>query len=161
MPKQIKGYTLIEILIVVVIASITTAFAVIAFGDFGSERKILLSSEQFVSYVKLVQQQAILETKPFGILISNQGYQAFKFTPPDNWESLHPDGIFRKQYFPKDATLVFKSVSKDKTGPQIIIQSSGDISPFSLAIKSKEKNTIVIVDGNFDGTIDFKRAKSE
>ncbi len=37
---DLNGFTLIEILVVIVIVGITLSFALLAFGDFGSERRI-------------------------------------------------------------------------------------------------------------------------
>lgn len=158
--KQQRGYTLIEILIVVVIISITVAFAVLAFGDFGKNRRILLSAEQFANYVKLIQQQAILETKPFGLYINGNTYQAFRFTTPGNWNALPQTSIFRKRFFPDGALIILNASGQQNNNPQIIIHASGDITPFVLDVLSNKKEPIASIAGEFNGNVILKRATS-
>jgi len=154
-----NGYTLIEILIVVVIISITTAFAVLAFGDFGSSRRLLLSAEQFTSYLSLIQQQAILENKPFGLTIEKNAYQAYRFNAQTTWQILSQPSVFHKQFFPSTAIVTLDASTPPQTTPQIIVLSSGDLTPFSLRLSTAKKEPIATIRGYFDGRITLIREK--
>jgi general secretion pathway protein H len=155
-PHTAYGFTLIEILVVVLIVGITMGFALLAFGDFGSSKRIMMAAEQFVNYVKFVQQEAILETSTLGVRIQQNNYEALRFQPPANWQSMPKTNVFRQQHFPTNATLQLEG-SLHKTGsPQIIINSSGDITPFRLNIGSENKANIVMVVGSSNGSVNIQ-----
>lgn len=148
-----NGFTLVEILVVVLIVGITLGFALLAFGDFGSKRRILMSAEQFVNYVKFVQQQAILETSTLGISFNQNGYHVMRFQPPASWQAMPSKRIFHQQHFPSNAIVYFESTAKKLRHPQIIINSSGDMTAFRLNFSTLKQDNIATVVGKQDGTV--------
>lgn len=151
--KNKQGFTLIEILVVILIIGITLGFALLAFGDFGGKRRIVIAAEQFVNYVKFIQQEAILEMGTLGIVFDNNGYHVVRFQPPKSWQLMPSKGIFHQQRFPSNAIVHLES-SLNKTGePQIIINAAGDMTAFKLNFGSNKQNNIAYVIGERDGTI--------
>lgn len=150
------GFTLIEILIVLLIIGITITFALLAFGDFGASRRVTLAAEQFASYVKLVQQQAILETGTFGILVEPTRYQAERFDPDTGWSTLATQSVFRAREFPTIADVRFQTkMNAQKNAPQIVINESGDMTAFQLIFKSNGAD-VSMVEGHHSGLIEIK-----
>ena len=148
-----KGFTLIEILVVILIIGITLGFALLAFGDFGGKRRIVIAAEQFVNYVKFIQQEAILETGTLGITFDKNGYYVMRFAPPKKWLPMPPKSVFHQQHFPSNAVVHLES-SLNKTGePQIIINAAGDMTAFKLNFGSNKQMNIADVIGERDGTI--------
>lgn len=151
--KNKQGFTLIEILVVILIIGITLGFALLAFGDFGGKRRIIIAAEQFVNYVKFIQQEAILETGTLGIVFDNNGYHVMRFQPPKNWQPMPPKGIFHQQRFPSNAVVHLNS-SLTKTGePQIVMNAAGDMTAFKINFGSSKQVNIADVIGERDGTI--------
>lgn len=156
-----KGFTLIEILIVIVIIGITIGFALIAFGDFGESRRILFSAEQLASTLKLAQQQAILETSTLGLRIDNKSYQILKFQNPSNWAPISNKGIFKMTYFPKNTVLTLKTDYRGPPGsPSIIINASGEMTPFTLGFGTNKDTIMTLLTGTHDGGLTFSSAKT-
>lgn len=151
--KASNGFTLIEILVVVLIIGITIGFALLAFGDFGNKRRIIMSAEHFMSYLELVEHQAILETSTFGVSLNQNGYQVFRFQAPSTWQTIPSRSIFRPRYFPENAMIRLEQTASKKGQPQIIIHSSGEITPFQLRFGLEKQPDIAIVKGNENGTI--------
>lgn len=151
-----KGFTLIEILVVLFIIGITIGFALLAFGDFGAKRRVVLASEQFVTYVKLAQQQAILETSTLGITVNNNSYQASRYSLSNSWQLFPAKSIFRKYTFPSEALLKFQSQLSQGTHPQIVINESGDMNAFTLTVNIKGEVVAVIV-GHHNGLIELEK----
>lgn len=151
-----RGFTLIEILVVLLIIGITLGFALLAFGDFGSKRRIVIAAEQFVNYVKFIQQEAILETSTLGISFDKNGYHVMRFQPPKNWQPMPTKGVFHQQRFPSNA-VVHLEKSLNKMGePQIIINAAGDMTTFKLNFGSNNQINIATVVGERDGTISLQ-----
>ena len=155
-----NGFTLIEILVVVLIIGITLGFALLAFGDFGRERRIILAAEHFVNYVKFAEQQAILETSTLGILLSNNSYQLSCLHSQNHWQAMPQKSVFRQQYFPSDAVVHLDNAAKKSDNPQIIINSSGDITPFKLSFGSHENVKVAVVIGEDNGVVAMQLVKS-
>lgn len=151
-----QGFTLLEIMVVLVIVGITFGFALISFGDFGQSRRVLMAADQFVNTVRLAQQQAVLESSTLGISIKDKSYQIYRFNPPASWMPVSDKGIFGRQYFPDNAFLHFTSAAGLKTrGPEIIINASGDMTPFKLSIATKNESLKTLI-GRHDGLLSFK-----
>ena len=148
-----KGFTLIEILVVVLIIGITIGFALLAFGDFGNKRRILISAEQFVNYVKFVQHQAILESSTLGITLNNNNYQVLRFQSTLTWQGMPNRSIFHQQHFPYGAIVRLENNTAKSRNPQIIINSSGDMTAFILNLSTNKEATIAKVIGNSNGEV--------
>ncbi len=148
-----SGFTLVEILVVILVIGITMGFALLAFGDFGEKRRITMAAEQFTNYVKLAQQQAILETCTLGIRVEKDGYQALRFRAPDQWSPIRTSRIFHLQHFPSALVIHWKSVGKKQNSPAIVINSSGDMTPFELDFGSSKQPTIITLKGENNGTL--------
>ncbi len=153
--KNKQGFTLIEILVVLLIIGITLGFALLAFGDFGDKRRIVIAAEQFVNYVKFIQQEAILETGTLGISIDKNGYHAMRFQPPKNWQPMPAKGIFHQQHFPSNAVVHLENSLSESGTPQIIINSAGDMTAFKLIFSSNKQINVADVIGERDGTINL------
>jgi general secretion pathway protein H len=149
-----KGFTLIEILVVLIIIGITLGFALLAFGDFGSKRKMVVAAEEFVNFVKLIRHQAIVESSTLGITIERTSYQAFRYQFSGGWQPLPKRSIFRTHYFPKNSVISFRS-GKQQT-PSIIINSTGEMTPFTLYINSEKNIRYATIIGVHDGSIILK-----
>lgn len=157
-----KGFTLIEILVVMVIIGITIGFALIAFGDFGASRRLQFAAEQLANKLKLVQQQAILESTTYGMNIDSKNYQFFKFSDNSVWTSLNNKGIYKITYFPQNSYVHLKTTTPtSQNTPTIIIHSSGEMTPFILNFGS-DKNTInTVLQANAQGELSFKAATAK
>lgn len=157
-----QGFTLIEILIVLVIIGITFGFALISFGDFGESRRILFAAEQLINTLHLAQQQAILETSTLGLRINNDSYQILQLQNNSLWQPISNKGIFKVTYFPKDTKITLKTNYRTQPGtPSIIITSSGDMTPFTLNFSNTENQKIAFIIGKANGDLKFNVANSK
>jgi general secretion pathway protein H len=151
-----QGFTLIELMIVLVILSITFTFALIAFGDFGESKRILFSAEQLVNNLRFAQYQAILETSTFGLRIDNAGYQILRFNPNAQWSVVSNQSIFKPFYFPKNTLITVYTDNHPRPGkPTIIISASGSLTPFKIIFGSNKENKVAILSGSAQGDLNL------
>ncbi len=157
--RKNKGFTLIEILVVMVIIGITVGFALLAFGDFGESKRILFAAEQLKNTIQLAQQQAILENSIMGLRINNSGYQLVKYQEPKGWSSGTNRGIFKMYTFPNSTVLtVKKTITSISDKPALIIDSSGTLTPFTIQFSNQHQEKIALLQGWANGDLNLTDA---
>ncbi len=147
-----EGFTLIEILVVILIIGITLGFALMAFGDFGESRRLLFSAEQLADAIELAQQQAILETTTLGLRIDNRGYQMMKLQHAITWTTMPQTGIFKMNYFPKNTVLRIQP-TRPAGVPTLVINPSGDTTPFVLHLGTAKQPDFITLIGKANGRL--------
>lgn len=159
--KISKGFTLIEILVVIVIISITLGMTLLAFGDFGASRRIEVEAEQLLNMIKLAQQQAILESGTLGIDVTKSGYQVYRFVPPSTWTAISKPNVFKSHTFPKNTSLRLNVPFQAPANvPDIVINATGDLTPFSLQLGTETSPGMVTLYGQQNGNLELKQAKT-
>lgn len=149
-----KGFTLIEILVVLLIIGITLGFALLAFGDFGEKRRMVNQAEQFRHYVQLVQQQAIMENSTLAIRLSSHGYETLRWQTNGSWQAIHTP-IFRPRLVSHHVLIRLRGTKLNHSA-LITIQASGDTSPFQVDFGTAKQASIVTVIGQPNGTISLE-----
>lgn len=159
--RHCSGFTLLEILLVLVLMSLASV-AVISTLPVNAEDGAKQQAQSLYHRLQLLNEEAILSGKDFGLHINDktsqlrfmvlqaQGWQALQDTKiraqselPDNL-ALQLDlggGVWKdKQRLFKPGSLFDEQMFADEEAdkrlppPQILIMSSGELTPFSLAI---------------------------
>ncbi len=151
MPAK-SGFTLIEILVVLVIIGITIGFALLAFGDFGGSRRVVTAAESLSNQIKLIQQQAIMESATYGMQIEAKQYTVLKFSSSSTWQKSTNPFFKRILTFPSNTLVSFTSTSP-KQQPSIIIYSSGEMTPFQITFGTPKSPTLIKIIGEANGDI--------
>ena len=155
--KRQTGFTLFEIIIVVMIIAVSLTFATISIGNPQSKR-IKQTSERITSLLQLAREQAIFNSQDYALSIWQSGY-AFYTLNETGWVALTGERIFRARSLP--AGLEFSLyldglkvilAQEDKSKPQIFITSDGEFSPFKLEITDRQEWLFTI---SFDETGEF------
>ncbi len=144
-----RGFTLIEIMVVLIIIGTAATFAVLSFGDFGKSKQAKSAAEQMVQYISLLQQKAILENRLLGITIHPNGYQAKKYIPSKGWQTINNSRVYQEQPLPNG--LQFQLSKSMNESVNIVIQTSGDITPFDIYIADTNKKKMIQVHGKANG----------
>ena len=155
MPTTKSGFTLIEILVVLVILGITASVALLAFGDFGESRHIEAEAERFLQTTRLIHHHALLEATTYGMKITPSSYQIFRFTPPNTWIPVK-SALLKSYRFP-EKTLLHLDIEATNKQHLIIFQASGEITPFTITFGLKQQPSIAHVIAKDNGTIFLKR----
>lgn len=160
MNKRAAGFTLIEILLVLVLLA-TSAVAVIISLPESKEDKVKEEAARFYHLVQLLGEDALLNGVDYGIRIERHRYQFLELTRKD-WQPVAQSRFFTEidvgddinlsvemgGYSWQDKDRLFKPGSlfnedlfarqtdKDKIKPpQIVVMASGEYTPFTLVFE--------------------------
>lgn len=171
--RRDSGFTLLEVLIVVLLMGIILSFASLKLDSNEEERTLNREAYRVQALLELTKDEAILQSREYGIRFEPTGYQFYTWTPP-KWHIIsRQDEILRPREFPKhiSATLELEGENFSLTSPednqskqteklpQILILSSGEITPFLLQLRTQGASYYKIR-GNLLGEIQIQRETS-
>jgi len=106
------GFTLIEILVVVVIIAILSFGVLLSVSLTGRDRELETESDRLLGLVNYAREQAELQTREFGVVFHDNGYQFVAYDPRrGHWRVVYEDDALRQRKLPEglDVTLVVES----------------------------------------------------
>jgi len=165
--NRTRGFTLIEIMVVIAIMGIMLSLGMFAFGDGGLSDKLQQESQRLHGLIKLAQEESILQSKEMALELESDGY-VFKQFDDDKWIDIKEDKIFRKRSLTAGIELDLKiedaqlalNTAKDNDEPiRIYILSSGEFTPFDLTLKINDLDEFYVLTGTANGKLKLEREK--
>lgn len=164
--KANQGFTLIEVLIVVFIISITTTLIFLKLSPSqGQPQRFEDNMQQLVNLLELAQQEAVLRPSELGLIVSQQHY-AFSELHYDRleqqwrWQLLRDDSLLHSYPLPENTKVklivmgqTIALTKKLTLQPQIILSSSGDLTPFVVQFDNQVVNQHYRIQGQANGAI--------
>ncbi len=153
-----KGFTLIEIMVVVVIAAILMGAVAISFPD-NSDDRLKEEGARFIALVSLAQDEAILQSGDFALSANSGGYSFF-IRNGENWGAYSDKPFVNRRLsagIQSEMILEGLPIKLGKAGkakPQVVIYSSGEMTPFTYVLSDAEKSTVT---AKFDGAGNLKK----
>lgn len=160
-----RGFTLVEILIVIFIISIVTSVALLTISK-NENRQMELFAGELAQSVTLAAEQAMLQPAILGLSIYPSSYHFASYLPPVDgkkyqWVPLQ-DKLLGKHGIPDGMEVIVQVEAPQKAGkkkedlknaPQIIISTNGDMTPFKIYIGKKGKNPRYLIQGDVNGSV--------
>lgn len=165
--KSQFGFTLIELLTVVLLISVVSGFA--AFSLSGDPHRTMETfAKRFTLQFELLTEESAFSGNDFGLLIENDSYR-YVVWDQVTWRAPRDSGLAKAQVFPDTidvdlfldeesilsliAETSFLETSDEQAGfeekispPQILILSSGEVTPFSLLLEDRSSDQVLRVD---------------
>lgn len=136
-----RGFTLIEILLVVVIIGVMMGVAVVSLNPEDPERRLLRAREQLQGQLALARVMAERDQMEVGVRLLPESWQFLKFRPSDRqWEVLANEPAFRVKPYAglslswqdADAKAAMPSQTagvRRTLSPDFLLMSSGEATP--------------------------------
>src|SRR3984885_14999047 len=163
-----KGFTLVEILVVIVIMAVVISITVLSVSATGRDSQLDEESRRIEGLVGLLHERALLEGRDFGLRIEPAAYEFVVYDQRrDRWMLLDQEREFRHRELPKgitfqlqldSQTVVIKPVDRNLTNgappnPQVAIAASGEGTPFRLILLRDATQAKTAVDGDSLGKV--------
>ena len=165
--KRDKGFSLLELLVVIVIISILFTFTTLAIRGTSPEELIQTEAQRLDRLLQLALEEAILKGQEYGLEFKPDSYR-FLLYFENTWQPLDNDDLLRERQLPQNMefeleieqieVLVEKDSAdadkkaEEKPDPQVFILSSGEITPdFSVRLVMPGVETSYIVSGTVNG----------
>jgi general secretion pathway protein H len=163
-----SGFTLLEVLVVLVIIGIITAMAVVSTGVLGRDREMDREAQRLQAILAQAREESMLDGRDVGLRVDRQGYDFLRYNGRiATWELVVGDALLRERELPAglNASLRLEArevelkprttPTEDAPGqPQVVVMASGDVIPFDLLLRRDGTEEVRRVAGTIDGTFE-------
>ena len=140
-----KGFTLIEILVVLLIVTILAGVTVAKLPTFSRDADFETETRRLQLLFSMARQESILDSTEFGFRLTDQGYKFLKYDDgSQSWADA--ESPFQERSLPDGLKLVIEADKDDFSSlgerlPPVLILSSGENTPFRLTLQSVSQQT--------------------
>jgi general secretion pathway protein H len=151
--RRQRAFTLIELLVVIVIIGCMLSLAVFSLGSAGSGRELRSEAERLAAVMALLLEEATLDNREYGLQLRSDGYRVLAYddarglwAPPPETADYQLPAWMRLDLELEGAPLKLPQVASEdddeqapeaKLQPQLLLLSSGELSPFSLQLSDR------------------------
>jgi general secretion pathway protein H len=151
--RRARGFTLLEILVVIVIIGVIVTMAGLSVNLLGADREVEEETRRFWAVVRQAREEAELQAIDVAVFVGTSDYEFLRFdTRRNEWQPIIDDKLYAPRTLPEglrfrlwmeNREIVLKPGLPDRSKkdenqkwpPQLTVLSSGDVVPFELQIE--------------------------
>lgn len=174
-----KGFTLLELLVVIVIIGVMVSVVTLSIGLLGPDREVEEETRRFWAVVRQAREEAELQSIDLAVFVGATEYEFLRFdTRRNEWQPVVDDKLYAQRALPEGLRfrlwlegreLVLKPGLPDRSKkdehqkfpPQLTVLSSGDVVPFELQIERDAAPALWRMTSLADGDLRIEQRKDE
>lgn len=177
-----RGFTLLEMLVVLILIGIIMGLAVLSFGGTGTRDRLDEEARRLMQLIGLAREEAILQVEDLAVEVARDGYRFSRLTQVQSegpsgtegaglapgttsalrWQPIEGDSLLRPRELQEGQSIVLSpsldalpgTDPADTEVPRIYLAPSGEISPFELRLRDGDVEVLVI--GRPDGRVSIE-----
>lgn len=150
-----SGFTLLEVLMVVLVVGILSTVVMLGLNPGGPERHLNDEAERLASLLSLASSEAVMQNREYGLQLDAHGYRFLCMdTASQRWSPCTGDGLFKAHELPDGLEIrvltasrmqlpeASESQKQDPESPEVVdlqpdmlLLSSGEASPGELELR--------------------------
>ena len=168
-PGHASGFSLIELLVVIVILAITAAMVVLGTATLKTGDPAETESRRLAALLQFVAEEALVQGRDFGVEFFADGYRFLSWDPDTRlWSVVDDEAALRRRTLPPDVELVLAvdgrevvvepegrraQAAAETMAPQVAVFSSGELTPFELFVVRGFAADAWVLRGRMDGEV--------
>lgn len=173
------GFTLLEILVVIVIIGVMVSMATLSIGVLGTDREVEEETRRFWAVVRQAREEAELQAIDVAVFVGTNDYEFLRFdTRRNEWLQIVDDKLYAQRKLPEglrfrlwmeNREIVLKPGLPDRSKkdesqkwpPQLTVLSSGDVVPFEMQVERDGAPALWRMTSLADGDLRVEQRKDE
>lgn len=165
-PHVSRGFTLIEVTVVMVIIAILAGFAVLSLGNRSQDSRFETEARRLEKLIGLAAEQAETQGVEIGLRFDGNAYEFLALSPEGKWAPLQDTGSLRQRELPQPLfvglTIEGRGVKTgaqkdDEIKPQILLLSSGEATAFVVELHVPKQKDFYRLEGDALGHLKLER----
>lgn len=177
--RRERGFTLIEILVVVIIIATISGIALMSMNLVGDDRELDTERKRLAALIEVAQDEATMQGREFGLELMRSTYRFVEFDPYTfRWSEILGDDLFRLRHLPEgmefelyveDKRVVLDidpmefedpedediSATSESYAPHVFVFSSGESTSYEIRFKRTHNDQQLVMRGDILGAIEF------
>jgi len=167
-----RGFTLLELLVVVTIIGILVGAVVLSLGSLGYDREIEQETNRLRSLLSLLHEESLMQSRDYGVMFTATGYRFYIYDYNKlSWVEPLDDRLLELYHLRPQLNMAlvldgrevqllrdFDDQDVDKPDPQVLVLSSGELTPFTLEMSREGRDGRFALSGELDGTLKVEQA---
>lgn len=112
MKHRATGFTLLEVMVVVVVIGVLASFVRLAIGDGGRASRLRDTARLVQQLTTVAAQEAVLSSRPIALVVTGNQFQLQELRDGD-WHARDTDALFRVRNLPAGVELVIAAPGRD------------------------------------------------
>jgi general secretion pathway protein H len=171
-PRRAGGFSLIELLVVIVILGIMAGMAVLSIGVLRADDPAQIEARRLTALMETLAEEALVQGRDYGVEFFEDGYRFLAWDPDSGlWSEIQDDVVLRRRELPEELRVSLaiegrevvirnrdrraNQQRKDEIVPQVAVFSSGELIPFELFLVTGSVSDAWILRGRMSGELEL------